>query len=110
MNHNVVRAVTEGLRLRGVDVLTALEDGAHEMDDSDLLDRATALDRVLFSNDDDLATEARRRQRSGHFFSGVLFVRQGRVTIGQQIEQLELIAKASEPHELQNTLLFLWRS
>lgn len=102
MNHNVVRAVTEGLRLRGVDVLTALEDGAHEMDDSDLLDRATALDRVLFSNDDDLATEARRRQRSGHFFSGV--------TIGQQTEQLELIAKASEPHELQNTLLFLWRS
>jgi len=38
-----------GLRLRGVDVITAYEDGADDMDDSALLDRATELGRVFFS-------------------------------------------------------------
>lgn len=109
MNHNVVRAVSQGLRLRGVDILTAFEDGAHELDDPKLLDRAAALERVLFSNDDDLVVEARRRERIGEEFAGVVFAQQGRVAIGQQIEQLEVIAKASEPNELRNTVLFLWR-
>ena len=38
MDHNVPRAITVGLRLRGVDVITAYEDGADDMDDSQLLD------------------------------------------------------------------------
>ena len=40
---HVRRAVTEGLRLRGVDILTAQEDGAAEMDDPELLDRVMML-------------------------------------------------------------------
>ena len=31
MDHHVPRAITMGLRLRGVDVLTAYEDGANEL-------------------------------------------------------------------------------
>ena len=58
MDHHVPRAITGGLRLRGVDVLTALEDGASELDDPALLDRAGALGRVLFTQDDDLLAEA----------------------------------------------------
>lgn len=54
MDHHVRRAVTEGLRRRGVDVLTAREDGRATAKDEKLLARATALDRVLFSQDDDL--------------------------------------------------------
>ena len=46
---HVRRAVTAGLRLRGVDVLTAQEDGAREYDDASLLDRAAELGRVLFT-------------------------------------------------------------
>ncbi len=53
MDVHVKRAVTDGLRLRGVDVMTAQEDGAAEFEDSALLDRATELGRVLFSQDDD---------------------------------------------------------
>ena len=40
---HVRRAVSEGLRVRGVDVLTAQADGARELDDPELLDRATEL-------------------------------------------------------------------
>ena len=107
MNHNVDRAVTDGLRLRGVDVLTAYEDRAHELEDPELLDRATALGRPLFSTDKDLIVEARRRQKSGQSFAGVIFAEQSRLGIGAQIDDLEIIAKTSEPEELANTLFFL---
>jgi hypothetical protein len=43
MDHHVPRAITVGLRVRGVEVLTAEEDGAKAFDDPALLDRAGAL-------------------------------------------------------------------
>ncbi len=63
MDVHVRRAVTEGLRLRGVDVLTAQEDGAGNFEDLKLLDRATELGRVLFTQDDDLLREAATADR-----------------------------------------------
>lgn len=75
-DHNISRAITQGLRLRDVDVLTAFEDGAHLLPDPELLDRATALGRPLFSSDEDLIVEARRRQREGVPFAGVIFAPQ----------------------------------
>jgi hypothetical protein len=33
LDHNVVRAVTEGCRLNGLDVLTAFDDGWHQESD-----------------------------------------------------------------------------
>ena len=61
MDVHVRRAVTAGLRLRGIDVLTAQEDGTGELPDPELLDRATELGCVLFTQDDDLLREAKRR-------------------------------------------------
>ena len=52
MDQHVPKAITVGLRLRGVDVVTAYEDGAAELKDSELLDRAQTLKRVLFTQDD----------------------------------------------------------
>lgn len=73
MNHNVPYAITLGLRLRGVDVLTAFEDGSHQIPDDQLLDRASQLGRILFSQDDDLLVEATQRQRTQRGFGGVIF-------------------------------------
>jgi predicted nuclease of predicted toxin-antitoxin system len=58
MDQHIPRAITEGLRLRGVDVVTAYEDGASRMEDAELMDRATEIRRVLFTQDDDLLAEA----------------------------------------------------
>lgn len=58
MDQHIPRAITVGLRLRNIDVLTAYEDGASDFDDPALLDRATVLGRVLFTLDDDLLVEA----------------------------------------------------
>lgn len=34
MDHHVPRVITDGLRLRGIDVITAYEDGAGDMDET----------------------------------------------------------------------------
>jgi Domain of unknown function (DUF5615) len=104
---HVRRVVTDGLRLREVDVLTALNDGAGKFDDPELLDRATELGRVLFTHGDDLLREAKRRQRSSEFFSGVIYAHQLNITVGHCIADLDLIAKASEPEEWVKSTVFL---
>lgn len=104
---HVRRAVTNELRLRGVDVLTAQDDMAARLEDPELLDRATALGRVLFTQDDDLLREAVRRQRSGEAFAGVIYGHQLNVTVGECVESLELIARASEPDEWSNKITYL---
>ena len=54
MDVHIPRTITNGLRLRCIDVLTAQEDNADKLSDSELLDRTSALNRVLFTFDDDL--------------------------------------------------------
>jgi predicted nuclease of predicted toxin-antitoxin system len=107
MDEHVPSAITAGLRQRSVDVVTAQEDGRDGVDDPVLLDRATQLGRVLFSRDDDLLAEGARRQRSGEPFGGVVYAHQLRVSIGQCVRDLELIAGVCEPEELANQVLYL---
>ncbi len=107
MDQNIPRAITVGLRLRGIDVITAFEDNASEMDDSDLLDRASELGRVLFTQDDDLLTEAAKRQKNGIHFQGLIYAHQLRISIGACVNDLEIIVKAAEPDELANAVVFL---
>lgn len=107
MDVHVRRAVTNGLRMRGVDVITAQEDGTAIWPDDRLLDRASELERVLFSQDDDLLAEAELRQREGRAFAGVIYAHQLAITIGQCVRDLELITKAAEPEDLANRVEFL---
>jgi hypothetical protein len=107
MDQNVPRAITSGLRLGGVNVLTAFEDGAAELDDPALLDRAGELGRVLFTRDDDLLAETTQRQRAGVPFRGVIFGHQLRVSIGACIRDLEIVATAGESEDLVNAVVFL---
>ncbi|HXV44671.1 MAG TPA: DUF5615 family PIN-like protein [Anaerolineae bacterium] len=107
MDHHVPRAITAGLRLRRVDVLTAYEDGSSELDDPALLDRANELERILFTRDDDLLIEAAKRQRAGIPFRGIIFAHQLRVSIGSCIQDLEIIAKVGEAEDLMNGVKFL---
>ena len=107
MDHHVPRQITHGLRLRGVDVLTAYEDGAHEWEDEALLKRTTELNRVLFTRDDDLLVLARQWQHDGVFFYGVIYAHQLRVSIGACVDDLEIVAQAGEPGDLVNGVLYL---
>lgn len=107
MDVHVALAITEQLRMRGVDVITAQADNATRLDDPPLLDRATELGRVLFSRDKDLLKITAERQRGVHPFSGLVFAHQLRVTIGRCVDDLEVIAKATNPEEWVGKVMFL---
>lgn len=107
MDEQVHSGITEGLRQRGVDILTTQEDGRDGTPDPELLDRATELGRVIFTQDDDFLREATRRQRAGETFAGVIYAHQLRVTIGQCIDDLELIAGATKPEDYANSVQHL---
>ena len=107
MDVHVHRAITAGLLMRNVDVITAQEDGYRTALDDRLLDRATELQRVLFTQDEDLLAEAKHRQIENIPFAGVIYAHQLRITIGRCVQDLELIAKLAEPEELANRVEYL---
>ena len=107
LDHNVPRAIASGLRRRDVDVLTAYEDGAHELPDPALLDRACSHGRVLYTQDEDFLVEAAWRQQNGIPFTGIIYVQPLRLSIGARIRDLEMIAKAGTPEDLYNRVEIL---
>ena len=58
MDEHVPRAITIGLKLKGIDVLTVQEDNSSGKSDHELLDRAGSLKRAIFTHDEDLLAEA----------------------------------------------------
>ena len=107
MDEHVPRAITNGLRLRGVDLLTVQEDDFSGKSDSELLDKATSLMRALFTHDDDLLAEATERQRSGREFCGVVYAHHMRVSIGQCVKDLEILSKHGNIEDVRNQVVFL---
>ena len=107
MDVHIPATVTEGLRLRGVDVLTSQEDGTREADDEALLVRASQLGRLLFSQDRDLLRLAAQWQQSGQEFSGIVYAHQQHASIGQLVEDLELLATCCSADELANCVTYL---
>jgi Domain of unknown function (DUF5615) len=107
MDEHVHQAITKELRDRGIDVLTVQEDGRSGFPDLVWLDRATELGRVMFSQDQDFLVEAQRRQAAGIYFAGVVFARQSRVSIGECVRDLELVAKASDLSDFVNWVQYL---
>ncbi|HEX3989301.1 MAG TPA: DUF5615 family PIN-like protein [Verrucomicrobiae bacterium] len=107
MDVHVPAAITESLLARKIDVITAQQDEAVRFPDAALLTRATELGRVLFTRDEDLLVEAAGRQRRGETFAGVIYAHQLRVTIGQCVRDLELLASCCAPSEFVNQALHL---
>src|SRR2546423_1091592 len=107
MDVHVPEAITRAVRQRGVDVLTAQEDGTRRLPDDELLNRASALGRVLFSEDKDLLREAAARQRTGQAFAGVIYIHQRDMDIGSCVEELELVAKVYTSEEMADRVQYL---
>lgn len=104
---HISNAIIFGLRRRGVTVLTAHEDGRRLMPDAKLLDRATELGYMMYSEDSDFLVIARERIKSGVPFSGVAYAVQNNSPIIKIIDSLELIAKALDPNDLDSRIEYL---
>jgi hypothetical protein len=107
MDHHVPGPITAGLRRQDIDVVTAYEDNAAEFDDEALLERATHLGRVLFSQDRDLLVIAYHWLETGREFSGLIFAHQLNITIGRAVRDLALLAQVLEPADMHNHIEFL---
>lgn len=107
MDVNVHGQITVQLRRRGVDVLTAQEDNMRTADDVAILDRATALRRVLVSADKDFLAEAVVRQRRQIPFPGLFHISGKSLTVGQLIADMELLVSAGTPEDFVNQIYFL---
>lgn len=107
MDVHVPAAITEGLRRRGIDVLTSQDDGTRTSGDEELLRRATELARILVSQDQDLLALTAQWQTSSLEFSGLAFAPQEGGSIGAYIEDLELIAGCCSAEELRNSVYHL---
>lgn len=101
---HVPQAIADQLRRRGVDVLTAAEDGTGELPDDQLLEHVHRTGRLIFTHDIRFRALAEEWQRSGRPFAGLIFGHALGGTIGQFVRDLELIAKASEPAEWGNVV------
>ncbi|HEX7379076.1 MAG TPA: DUF5615 family PIN-like protein [Pirellulales bacterium] len=73
LDQHVPAAITDGLRSRGIDVLTAFEDGHADADDPTLLARAAELGRVVFTRDRDFLAIGREAQSSAAAFGGIVY-------------------------------------
>ena len=107
MDVHVPQAITEQWRLRGVDVLTAIENGADELDDDVLLEHVRSVGRVIFTQDIRFRAMAEDWIRQGRAFAGLIFGRQLGASIGQFVRDLQLIAEASEPEEWEKRVEFI---
>jgi Domain of unknown function (DUF5615) len=106
-DQNVPQAIATGLRRRGVDVLLAFEDRTSRLRDEPLLERATALGRILVSEDRDFVRIADQWREAGRDFAGVIRIPRQRMSIGEMIEDLELIALVLDPSEVRNQTFYL---
>lgn len=107
MDVHVPLAITEQLRLRGVDVLRTQENGSDEADDDVVLERARELERLVFTHDIRFRAMAEQWQRDGREFSGLAFGHPQRGTIGEYVGDLQLIAEALAPAEARNNIYYL---
>ena len=107
MDVHVPQAITDQLRRRGIDVLTAIEDNSAELTDEALLEHASSLGRVLFTQDIRFKALAESWQLQEREFAGLIFGHQLGGTIGQFVKDLQLITLASEPEEWLNVVEYL---
>ncbi len=106
-DHHVPRAIAIGVRRQGIDVLTTEADGTADRDDEFLLQRATDLGRVVFTQDRDFLALAAAWQHTRREFTGMVYAHQMRITIGAAIQDLVLIASLMHPDDMRNRVEFV---
>ena len=102
MDQHVPRAVTEGVRRRGVDALTAQEAGLARADDEEHLAFTSREGRVVFTQDADFL----RLHAAGVQHRGIVYAPQ-QTAIGYIVRGLMLIHDVLGPEDMVNPVEFL---
>jgi uncharacterized protein DUF5615 len=96
------------LRIRGVDLVTALEQGMLRRDDADHLELANSQGRVLYSfNVGDFQRLHTEYLTDGKHHAGIIRAQQQRYDIGEQMRRLLRIVGGLSAEEMADSLVFL---
>lgn len=102
LDEHVPKAVAKGLKRRGVEVITVIEEGLRGATDEEHLKKAKSEKCVIFTQDDDFL----RLHAAGNEHSGIVYAHQGKA-IGTLISELMLIYQALEAEEMVNHVEYL---
>ncbi len=104
MNSKLVK----GLRARGFDVKTVLDEGMTGFDDDAQLEYASARKRTLYTfNVGDFCRIHKEYMQQNKFHAGIIVVYRKRYDIGEQIKRLSNLVQEKSPQEMINNLVFL---
>jgi predicted nuclease of predicted toxin-antitoxin system len=106
-NESVSVAVAEGLKRRGVEALSARDAGNLGLTDEQQLAYAQALNMVLFTHDEDFLKIAHERLMAGQPHSGIIYVHQQKLSLGEMIRRLKVIAELLTEDDFLNHIEFL---
>jgi predicted nuclease of predicted toxin-antitoxin system len=102
-DENVNVAIVEGLKRRGVEAWSAIDNGKCGLSDEEQLKYAFG-EKAIFTHDDDFLGMAAESEIE-HF--GIIYVHQQHLSIGDCIRKLKAIVEAMSPEEMHNRILFL---
>ncbi|HEY7092348.1 MAG TPA: DUF5615 family PIN-like protein [Ktedonobacterales bacterium] len=102
-DEHISAAIAEQLRLRGIEVQRPqdVSRANRKIPDLDQLTYATSIGHVLVSRDRDFT----RLHTTGISHAGIVILQKD-LSIGAFVEYLELLAKTTEPDQMQNQLLY----
>jgi Domain of unknown function (DUF5615) len=107
MDVHIPAGIPSILRARGVDLLTAQEDGADELVDDLLLDRSSELERALFTYDQGFTRLVAARQRMAAPFYCVFVARDDPSQVRLYAEWLEMYASLADSDHVRGRLIFI---
>lgn len=99
--------VFQNLVANGIDVIRGQDDSMDGISDEKLLRRASELQRVLVTGDQDFLEITSNFQNRKEKFAGVLFYRSTKVGISELINDLTVISSAGNPEDFENLLIYL---
>lgn len=102
MDESVNVAVAEGLKRRGIVAFFAKDLGKLGITDEEQLKTAIQIEAVIFTHDTDFLRMAIDKE---HF--GIIYVHQQKLSVGECISKLKVIAEITKQHEMKNRIIFL---
>src|SRR6266853_1500972 len=103
----MARALISGLRARGIDVTTVLDEGMIEQDDLAQLEYATQQGRVLYTfNVGHFCQLHTEFMAQGQSHAGVVVVYRQRYSVGEQIRRLSSLINTQSAEEMRDSCAF----
>ena len=99
--------IIEALKKRGIEAWSARDVGNLGLKDEEQLEYACREKACLFITDDDFLRIAQKWSYQGKEHQGIIYVHPLKLSIGECVNNIELLANVLEIHEMKNHIEYL---